>query len=282
MEDTAALRTAAYVGLCLLTWITAAAASQAQNVRWVSLDFKTLLTWESSPSYPYTVLYTWEQYNWKATPHCAEIWHSECDMSQVLKPLDRLYSVDIRTDLSSVTESDYDPDDPPHTYAPDFNPYKQSEISAVSFSLGPAGGGGAIINITDPLTAIHEGTRQLSIREVLLNDLQYKISYYKAGSTGKRDVFVNSSDAVVTQLDAGESYCFMVAAYIPSRAKAFRLGAWSEQQCMGGRGPELSVGAVICGFLLILLVVVGVVVTVLCCRRHRRQRNTTLQQSAPM
>lgn len=42
-----------------------------------------------------------------------------------------------------------------------------------------------IVNITDPLTSIHIGQRQLSIRDIFLNDLQYKIIYYKAGSTGK-------------------------------------------------------------------------------------------------
>lgn len=42
-----------------------------------------------------------------------------------------------------------------------------------------------IVNITDPLSSIHVGKKQLTIRGVLKNDLKYKISYHKSGSTGK-------------------------------------------------------------------------------------------------
>lgn len=42
-----------------------------------------------------------------------------------------------------------------------------------------------IVNITDPLTGLHESGKHFSIRDVLNKDLKYKISYYKSGSTGK-------------------------------------------------------------------------------------------------
>lgn len=50
---------------------------------------------------------------------------------------------------------------------------------------------------------------------------------------------VDSNVAELSKLDAGERYCFMVAAFIPSRDKAHQLGAWSEQQCMSGDGNVL-------------------------------------------
>lgn len=40
--------------------------------------------------------------------------------------------------------------------------------------------------------------------------------------------------AEVSELDAGQSYCFMVAAYIPSRPKTTQQGAWSKQYCTRG------------------------------------------------
>lgn len=58
-------------------------------------------------------------------------------------------------------------------------------ISAVKFTVEAVDQSTVIVNITDPLTSIHQGGKQLSIRDVLKNDLKYKISYYKSGSTGK-------------------------------------------------------------------------------------------------
>lgn len=58
-------------------------------------------------------------------------------------------------------------------------------ISAVKFTVEALDDGRIIVNITDPLTSIHRRGKQLSIRDVLKNDLKYKISYYKSGSTGK-------------------------------------------------------------------------------------------------
>lgn len=50
----------------------------------------------------------------------------------------------------------------------------------------------------------------------------------------QRDVIFASNRGEVSGLDGGQSYCFMVAAFIPSRAKAYQQGAWSIQQCTPG------------------------------------------------
>lgn len=49
--------------------------------------------------------------------------------------------------------------------------------------------------------------------------------------TSQRDIISDSSTAEVSKLDAGQRYCFMVAAFIPSRPKSTQQGAWSNQQC---------------------------------------------------
>lgn len=43
------------------------------------------------------------------------------------------------------------------------------------------------LNISDPITPVQDkqSGKLLTIREILRNDLKYKIIYYKAGSTGK-------------------------------------------------------------------------------------------------
>lgn len=44
----------------------------------------------------------------------------------------------------------------------------------------------------------------------------------------------DSSVTEVPNLDTEEGYCFMVAAFIPSRPKSTQLGAWSKQLCVTG------------------------------------------------
>uniref|UniRef100_A0A3Q0RZG4 Interferon/interleukin receptor domain-containing protein n=1 Tax=Amphilophus citrinellus TaxID=61819 RepID=A0A3Q0RZG4_AMPCI len=156
--------------------------------------------------YTYTVLFSVDDDNWDTSNHCIQISASECDLTTHLQAFD----------------------------------------SAVEFTVDALDDRRVIVNITDPLTAIYTRGKQRSIRDILQKDLKYKISYHKSGSTGKRDIISESSMAEVEGLDAGESYCFMVAAFIPSRPKATQQGAWSTQHCTQGHKDnlqDLSVGA---------------------------------------
>ncbi|XP_034039464.1 tissue factor-like isoform X1 [Thalassophryne amazonica] len=208
--------------------------------------------------------------DWNTSPDCIKIYESQCDLTNYLTHLDRSYTADIQTEMDYDTDENF-----PHTLSPVFNPYRESEISAVSFTVDTVEDDKVMLHITDPLSGIHRNRKHLTIRDILKTDLKYKISYYKAGSTGKRDIISDSNVAEVSNLDAGQSYCFMVAAYIPSRPKANQLGAWSKQQCTAGHTSilqDLSIGALI-GVLFILLVViiVFIIVTVLCCKCCRKR-----------
>nr|XP_046265302.1 tissue factor-like [Scatophagus argus] len=283
------LKTVLYLGVCLSAWIITTAdniiAPKAENVHWVSLDFKTILIWTTKPSnHTYTVQYSEDDRDWNETPDCIRVSESECDLTNHLEPLDRTYVADIQTEPSAMDyENEYLMEELPHTYSPPFNPYRESNISAVKFTVTAAGEGRVTVNITDPLTSIHQRGKQLSIRDVLKNDLKYKISYYKSESTGKRDVISDSSVAEVSKLDAGQSYCFMVAAFIPARPKTSQQGAWSAQLCTEGEEQnilqELSLGAWVGVVFILLTVLIAIItVTVLCCRCCR-QRNKNLHAS---
>ncbi|TMS10161.1 Putative ferric-chelate reductase 1 [Larimichthys crocea] len=206
--------------------------------------------------------------DWRETLDCTKVTDSECDLTNLLHPLDRNYTADIITEPLDSDDEEF-----PHTETErPFNPYKESNISAVEFTLEPLNESTMIVNITDPLSSIHVGKKQLTIRGVLKNDLKYKISYHKSGSTGKRDYISNTSVAEVSKLDAGENYCFMVAAYIPSRTKATQLGARSVQQCHSTPGhkdilPEVSPGALIGGIFISLTVLIIIIVVI----RHGRR-----------
>lgn len=283
----ASVKTVLYLGVCLSAWIITSAGGnlvpKAENVRWVSLDFKTILTWTAIPSnYKYTVVYSRAGSDWMDSQHCIRVSESECDLTFDLVPYDRSYTADIKTEPETL-DYDYDLEEFPHTDAPPFNPYRESNISAVNFTV-QAVDEKIMIHIIDPLTSIHQTGKQLSIRDILKKDLKYKISYYKAGSTGKRDIISDSSTAEVSGLDAGQSYCFMVAAFIPSRAKGTQQGAWGIQQCTPGEPnivQDLSLGAWVgIVFIMLTVLIIIITVTVLCCKCCR-QKNPS-QSSAPV
>ncbi|XP_034743828.1 tissue factor-like [Etheostoma cragini] len=283
----ASLKTLLWLGVCLSAWIITTADEsvfKAENVRWFSLDFKTILRWTTKPSdHKYTALYSSDGNNWLDCPHCTKVSDSECDLTAELKPFDRTYTAKVQTEPLSEGDEE-DPDEFPHADSLPFNPYRESNISAAAFTVKAVDKSRVNVSITDPLTSIHAGGKQLSIRDILKKDLKYKISYHKSGSTGKRDILSDSITALVSNLDAGQSYCFMVAAFIPSRPKATQQGAWSPRQCtLGDRNSleELSLGTWVgIAFVLLTVLITIVMVTVLCCR-CRRQRNTS-QSSAPV
>ncbi|XP_018551502.1 tissue factor [Lates calcarifer] len=284
----ASLKTVLYLGVCMITWIATTADDNfvPKAVHWMSLDFKTILTWTTTaPNCTYTVLYSWDDGDWMDCHDCNEVSESECDLTNYLIPYDRTYSADIKARHVTMDHID-DLGDLPHTFSRQFNPYKESNISAVEFTVEAVDESKVTVNITNPLTSIHKHGKQLSIRDILKNDLQYKISYHKSGSTGKKEIISESSMAEVSELDAGQSYCFMVAAYIPSRPKTTQQGAWSKQYCTRGHpAHELSLGAWVgTVFILLTVLIIIVTVTVLCCRccQQRSKILHTSQSSAPV
>uniref|UniRef100_A0A3Q2NRD7 Uncharacterized protein n=1 Tax=Fundulus heteroclitus TaxID=8078 RepID=A0A3Q2NRD7_FUNHE len=223
----------------------------AQNVRWKSLDFKTILTWTVEKSeYTYTVQYfDGENGDWITAQDCIDISEVECDLTKELMPLDRFELID---------------------------------IIVLEFSLMDVNESTVILNITHPLTSIIKRQKQQTLKDILQTDLKYKISYYKSGSTGKREKIFDSSTPEMSGLDPGQSYCFMVAAFIPSRPKATQHGAWSAPQCRQGDThvlQDLSLGAWVgIIFILITVLIIFITTTVLCCRRNQR-RHKSLQTS---
>ncbi|XP_056148634.1 tissue factor-like [Lampris incognitus] len=256
---------------------------RVEDLKWVSINFKTILTWvPSTGNYTYTVMFSEVDDDWNEAQYCIRITETECDLTNYLSLKDRTYSAYVQTEPDG---KDYDLEDLTLTYASDFNPYRESKISAVSFKVGTVRDSSTVaLNISDPLTPLYQQQKLLTIKDILKNDLKYMISYQKAGSTGKKDVIHNSSLAEFPQLDPEQSFCFSVVAFIPSRPKPSQLGAWSQQQCSTGHTKtflqQLSSEALVGGLFVLVLVIVIVSVTVLCCRRYRRTRAKTPQAPA--
>lgn len=129
------------------------------------------------------------------------------------------------------------------------------------------------LHVTDPLTAVFKDGRQLNIRDIFSDDLQYLVTYRKSKSTGKvsdsrrqhfspssstceqdtlhctlsfvllqKEYKSKASEIELTGLDKGESYCFNVQAYIPSRRPDKQKGEMSHTQCSSDDDQSLFEG----------------------------------------
>ncbi|CAL8278721.1 unnamed protein product [Lota lota] len=202
---------------------TAGQLPKQDKPRWLSTNFKTLLTWDpDADKHSYDVEYAEYGEDWLSAPNCLGIKETECDLTNVLE---------IKTQYAArVKKTSTDGLDDVHSVY--FIPYEESNITAMSFSLEAHGANGSVtLNITDPLTSIYRNGSLLTIRDVFQNDLKYRISYQKVGSTRTKEKDCGNNVAVVDNLEPHQGYCFSVAALITTSTSDFRLGAWSKQQC---------------------------------------------------
>ncbi|KAJ0012354.1 hypothetical protein NQD34_013329 [Periophthalmus magnuspinnatus] len=246
---------------------------KAENVHWVSHDFKTILKWSAPPSnYTFTVMYSVEGSDWLSASHCIKIPHTECDLTDELQYQDKMFQADVQTEGSLG----FDYEEFPNTESTHFNPYKQSELSAVTFSIQKVAERSVTLNISDPLSGIHTKGKQLSIRDILKKDLKYKVSYHKP-TKKPWELEVDSNMPQIQKLNPGQSYCFMVAAFVPSRALPLQRGEWSAHICTSGSGvlDELDMGTVFQAiFIPLVLLIVVVIVLVFYCRFCRRKNKS--------
>ncbi|KAI4889876.1 hypothetical protein NFI96_029453 [Prochilodus magdalenae] len=132
-----------------------------------------------------------------------------------------------------------------------------------------------MIYIKDQLTALHKDEKILTLRDVFKGDLKHKIVYNKAGSTGNKEKTVNGNEVEMSELDEGQSYCFKIAAYIPSRKGQKKQGPWSETKCSpaGNRNIIEEYGLWVVGSAILVMVTLLVILFILilaCCKRTQK------------
>ncbi|XP_030625271.1 coagulation factor III, tissue factor a [Chanos chanos] len=251
---------------------------KAQNVSWVSFNFKTLLTWTPKPTnYSYTVEFSPIGKDKERNPHCIRSMETECDLTADLKDLKATYRADVLSE--PMRDETTDLIEFPYTTSGNFCPYEDTIIGKPEFKIEVSKDHRKItLYVTDILTAIfNEENQRLSIRDIFKDDLQYKVTYRRAESTGKKTEYSKSNTIELNNLDRGESYCFTVQAYIPSRSQDKQLGEPARDQCSPGDKTileEYSLSAIV-GAIAIIILVIAVVVTVIvvCCKRRQRAKN---------
>lgn len=244
---------------------------KAKDVRWLSHNFKTILTWNPKPvNYSYTVEFSSVGQDRQRNPHCIRTRDTDCDLTNDLLDLKGTYTADVLSEPAPGSRADLV--ELPSTTSKKFCPYTDTVIGKPEFSVKLNENRTIVIFIQDQLTALHRDGKPLTIRDVFGSDLQYKITYTKAGSTGSREALVDGDEVEMTELEEGQSYCFRVAAYLPSR-KVRQQGKTSFLQCSPGGGrisiiEEYGLWAVGGGvFLVVSVLVIAALLIIACCKR---------------
>ncbi|XP_056290332.1 coagulation factor IIIa [Pseudoliparis swirei] len=253
---------------------------RAQNVTWKSTNFKTILTWEPEPSenYSFTVEFSSLSGDKQRSRHCIRSSAALCDLSGSLSDLQACYTADVLSEPPRGASSDII--EFPHTRSPRFCPYKDTDIGRPDFKLQVSDDKKkTTLYVEDPLTAIFKDGRQLNIRDVFSDQLLYRVTYRRNKSTGRKTYDSRSSAVELVGLDRGESYCFSVQAFIPSRGSHKQLGEPSATRCSAHEDQSIfevySAGVIAAAiFLVLLLVGLVVAVTVVCCKRRKNARKS--------
>ncbi|XP_067290459.1 coagulation factor IIIa [Pseudorasbora parva] len=270
--------------LILVSFFTKAHASdnfpKAQGVSWTSINFKSMLTWSPKPiNYSYTVEFSELGQDKKRTPHCIKMMDTECDLTAELNNLKGYYSADVLSEPMRGVSSDLV--EFPHVSSAKFSPYYDTLISRPDFRIEVSKDKRKItLHVTDVPTALFNNlNKRMNIRDVFGDELLYKVTYWKAKSTGKREHISKSSIIEPPNLDRGVSYCFNIQAYLRSRAQDKQHGELSHTQCSPEEPPsifeEYSMGVIIGAILIIVLAITAIIIViVVCCRRRHREKNT--------
>ncbi|KAM9488717.1 coagulation factor III, tissue factor a [Clarias gariepinus] len=261
--------------LLVLSAVASGSFPTAQNVTWVSVNFKTLLTWDPKPTnYSYTVEFSKFGENNQRIPHCIRMSQTECDLTAGLTDLKSKYEADVVSEPLRDMSSDLI--EFPRTASEQFCPYQDTIIGSPQFTIDVSKDKQKItIIIEDIPTAVLNAQNQMrTIQDIFKNDLQYKVTYNKAQSTGKKEKTRASNQIELTDLDKGESYCFTVQVLIPSRNINKQLGERSQVKCSPGDDINgVFSPAVIAGGTLAILVIIAVVIAVIiiCCKQKEEK-----------
>ncbi|XP_076837567.1 coagulation factor IIIb [Brachyhypopomus gauderio] len=246
---------------------------RAKNVTWSSHNFKTILKWGPKPfNYTHTVEFSKVGSDRQRNPHCIRSAESTCDLTNELRDLKTSYVADVFTEPLPGQSSDRV--ELPFTQSKRFCPYTDTIIGKPDFKIKLDENKTIVIYIRDQPTALYKDGRLLTLRDIFKGDLKYKVMYSRARSTGKTEIIVDQNEVEMLGLDRGESYCFSVAAYIPSRRSPRKTSKWSPRKCSPAERrsfiDEYGLGTIGGGALVLAAVLIVVVVIVVTCRKRAR------------
>ncbi|XP_074954270.1 tissue factor [Phalacrocorax aristotelis] len=258
--------------LSALLWGPAAAGNPelptAVNITWSSINFKTILQWQPKPSgYFYTVEIHGHTSDTKRK--CILTTETECDVTDVLRNVNETYTAHILSVPSSGMDNF---EEPPFAVSEKFTPYEQTILGKPEILNYTQKGSELNVVFEDPLTpyTFSNGSFE-SIRDIFQHDLQYKLSYWKDQSSGKKERTTTSHTFEVS-VDSTKNYCFYIQGVIPSRREN-RYGQESTVLCTSvGRTILDEYGAevfIIIAVIAIAVITLAIVLSVILCKRKK-------------
>ncbi|XP_015210920.2 coagulation factor IIIa [Lepisosteus oculatus] len=246
---------------------------KARNLTWSSINFKTILMWQPKPTnYVYTVEYYALGKDRMKSRNCIKKDVVECDLTRQLTDLKETYIADVISE--PLPGQPFDQVEFPHTSSERFCPYKDTIIGRPDFDVEVNEAKDKItLHIKDPISAVSSGNRLLNMRDIFNGDLQYKIIYKKAESTGKKEEHTKSNTFEL-KVDRGKSYCFNVQAYIPTRVYGKQLGELSQLKCSpaGEKSFFEEYGIRVIAAVIITVIIISIIIialVVILCKRSQ-------------
>ncbi|XP_001381814.2 tissue factor [Monodelphis domestica] len=240
------------------------------NITWKSIDFKTILEWEPKPvNNVYSLEISTRWGDWKRK--CFQIKNTECDVTDEMKNVKDTYIARIISENQEKLEGD--PEESLHANAPNFIPYLDTNLGQPRIESFLQNGTKLRVKVQDSMTSFrYNGTFQ-TLRQIFHKDLTYTLFYWRASSTGKKSEKTDTNEFLV-DVDKGESYCFSVQAFIPSRrtkqkSPESKIICTSEEKVVF-KELFFIVGAIL---FVIIILVITLSVTLYKCSKSRAKRN---------
>ncbi|XP_060778092.1 coagulation factor IIIa [Neoarius graeffei] len=273
--------------LLLLNTSVSGSFPTAQNVTWDSFNFKTLLTWKLHPiNYSYTVEYSKLGGDNHRATHCIQMNKTECDLTNQLTDLKIKYSADVlSTPLKGMSSSLIEF---PRTESAQFCPYTDTVIGSPNFNITLSEDERTMnLYIEDIPTALFDAqNKQRTIQDIFKNDLQYKVIYSKARSSGKKEKTSVSRRIEVTGLDRGKSYCFNVQVYIPTRKINKQLGELSQVQCFPAEDrpfyDDYNFAVIAGGILVVIIIISAVIAAIVIVSKRQKEAKNREKEGVPL
>ncbi|GCB65072.1 coagulation factor III, tissue factor a [Scyliorhinus torazame] len=250
--------------------ISGASLQRVTNLKWTSFNFHTTLQWEStSKEAAYTVRVRGIQTDWKRKPECTHIQSTSCDMTSMMQNVTDRYVAEVLTLSADLTD---EVEEPPVAESTPIQLLSATEIGEPNFKLFQNSSREARLLIEGTVTSIRfSNNTPKTLRDIYGPNLQYKVTYWKDGTSGKRDKTTHNQ-VVLIKVDEGVTYCFSVEIKINS---PYKYGPRSQAKCTKVQNSEYGLGfyaLIIIGTLVALSVIIGV--TVCLCRRKAAHSNT--------
>ncbi|XP_059839924.1 tissue factor-like [Hypanus sabinus] len=259
--------TLGFIILCLhFGHVSGTSLKPVTNVKWKSFNFFTILEWEkTSENAMYTVRLSSTNSDWKKKPECTMVTATSCDLTSLMQDVNASYSAEVQ---SYNTDNTGGIEEPPFARSPKIQLLKDTQIGQATFNITKKNETKIQLTITDPITYIKfpNNTRK-TLRDIYGSELEYRMVYWKDGTSGKKKETVKGQ-VIVMEIEPAYSYCFSIQPHI---RLPYKEGQKSLDKCIHANKSfttEYGFGMLaLIGLGALLLLSIIIVITVYLCRR---------------